>query len=638
MYFFVLKSSTQKLNLNWRDYLVANETEKEWTIMVYMAGDNNLSIDMVYALEQLKNAADQNNNINLLVYFDGNSSNIPTLYCDFTDCSSTNYSYSYYIKDKLIKRKTGLNENSASVNNVINFVDWCVNKVEYKKNGKSFNGRKAKNYAMIFSGHSFGFQNEGLFKDEKANYSMNLSKLKWMFERITFPNVELKKLANSAQARDKKNWNKDKFKERTTEIIGKPLSILGFDSCVMSMLEIGCQFKNISETMVASEGSIPNAGWSYAQILLDKIGNNKESTAKEIAASFVENFILQQNKYALAEISVDMTAWDLKELDKLEKAFAKFVKKLTECFDDSNSTVFKQMKRIMIQVHWQCQTYMYQQNIDLGDFCYLLNQEIESLKTEFDPSQIQPIIELEILSKDVLDNIKKCVILTGFSGGKYQFSNGISLFFPWSWTSYCASKQSYEALNFVKNSNAGELWNKFLQKYLREISLRKAKPLSSINTDGTFNVNQDGSIVYKSFIYENEMPDSGELVSSSNIKIPEEGTFKIPEEGTFKIPEEGTFKLIGTVGTFFNKFLETKNIETHWDRSGFIPNQVNFFLDGLGKDKNNKKEINIANKLTMEFLPCNDKIYDVQADKNSTIEISRPIKDKKARKKQPKKK
>ena len=27
---------------------------KEWTIMVYMAGDNNLNVEMVYALEQLK--------------------------------------------------------------------------------------------------------------------------------------------------------------------------------------------------------------------------------------------------------------------------------------------------------------------------------------------------------------------------------------------------------------------------------------------------------------------------------------------------------------------------------------------------------------------------------------------------------
>ena len=26
---------------------------REWTIMIYMAGDNNLSVDMAYAMEQI---------------------------------------------------------------------------------------------------------------------------------------------------------------------------------------------------------------------------------------------------------------------------------------------------------------------------------------------------------------------------------------------------------------------------------------------------------------------------------------------------------------------------------------------------------------------------------------------------------
>src|SRR5215213_3590626 len=106
---------------------------KEWTIMVYMAGDNNLSIDMVYALEQLKEAADANDRISLYVYFDGLSSDVPTLYCDFPqDCETTdpncqiNFYQSYKIRDKLIDVKDEFNENSASVNNIINFVDWCV--------------------------------------------------------------------------------------------------------------------------------------------------------------------------------------------------------------------------------------------------------------------------------------------------------------------------------------------------------------------------------------------------------------------------------------------------------------------------------------------------------------------------------
>ena len=33
--------------------------EKEWTIMIYMAGDNNLAVDMAYAMEQIKGVAEE---------------------------------------------------------------------------------------------------------------------------------------------------------------------------------------------------------------------------------------------------------------------------------------------------------------------------------------------------------------------------------------------------------------------------------------------------------------------------------------------------------------------------------------------------------------------------------------------------
>ena len=60
--------------------------EREWTIMIYMAGDNNLAVDMAYAMEQIKGvAAEGADSPNLFVYYDGNSPAIPTLYCDFSE-------------------------------------------------------------------------------------------------------------------------------------------------------------------------------------------------------------------------------------------------------------------------------------------------------------------------------------------------------------------------------------------------------------------------------------------------------------------------------------------------------------------------------------------------------------------------
>ena len=75
--------------------------QKEWTIMIYMAGDNNLAVDMAYAMEQIKGvAAPGADSPNLFVYYDGNSPAIPTLYCDFSEAGKPRYVRSYKVPNK----------------------------------------------------------------------------------------------------------------------------------------------------------------------------------------------------------------------------------------------------------------------------------------------------------------------------------------------------------------------------------------------------------------------------------------------------------------------------------------------------------------------------------------------------------
>src|SRR5215813_12148743 len=124
--------------------------QKEWTIMIYMAGDNNLAVDNAYALGQIKEAAKEGaENLNLFVYYDGNSPEIPTLFCDFSD-SEPKYYRSFKVEDKLFKVPRKINENAADAKSILNFVDWCVNKAGYEDDdGKMKFGRRAHRYALI---------------------------------------------------------------------------------------------------------------------------------------------------------------------------------------------------------------------------------------------------------------------------------------------------------------------------------------------------------------------------------------------------------------------------------------------------------------------------------------------------------
>jgi hypothetical protein len=149
---------------------------KEWTIMIYMAGDNNLAVDMAYAMEQIKSVAALGaDSPNLFVYYDGNSPSIPTLYCDFSEPGKARYVRSFKVPNKLYGPTRKANENAAEKRSLLNFVDWCVNTVEVENDdGEITFGRRAKNYALIFSGHSLGFQDIGLFKDESSGKSMTM--------------------------------------------------------------------------------------------------------------------------------------------------------------------------------------------------------------------------------------------------------------------------------------------------------------------------------------------------------------------------------------------------------------------------------------------------------------------------------
>jgi hypothetical protein len=137
------------------------------------------------------------------------------------------------------------------------------------------------------------------------------------------------------------------------------------------------------------------------------------------------------------------------------------------------------MERIILQVHWKCQSYMYDQNVDLGDFCELLANECGLVIDEMGGGDDLDILyEVQDKCGVVLDELKKAVILSGFSGGAYQYSNGMSVFFPWSREGYAVSRKNYEGLWFARDVGRGKrfTWTGFLKKYLNEVALRKFEP------------------------------------------------------------------------------------------------------------------------------------------------------------------
>ena len=443
--------------------------------MIYMSGDNNLAVDMAYAMEQIREVAKIGaKRLDLFVYYDGNSPEIPTVYCDFSNPDDPKYFRSCMVPDKLYPVPAKLNENAADRRSVLNFVDWCVNRP----------GQRSKRHALIFSGHSLGFEDRGLFRDESSGRSMKISDLFFLIQRIVLPKPTLEEIAATEKLKG------EELERETTELIGRPLDILGFDSCVMGMLEVGYQFSDVTETMIASEGSVPSAGWTYAKILGGlAAGRFCRSSAKKVAEHFVKEFISSQDRYTVGGVSVDMAAWDMSRFRDLADALDGLAQVLIECFRNEDSRIYRLMERVVLQAHWKCQSYMLDQNVDLGDLCELLKAEVEMWADDLGSEE--PLLrEVAHVCDNVLAILRKTVILSGFSGGGYQYSNGVSVFFPWSWNAYLVSQKNYESTWYAKDSKNNNFaarwlgWADFLKLYLGKVARRSSAPLSDGASSG----------------------------------------------------------------------------------------------------------------------------------------------------------
>jgi hypothetical protein len=211
--------------------------------------------------------------------------------------------------------------------------------------------------------------------------------------------------------------------------------------------------------------------------------------------------------------------------------------------------------------------------------------------------------------------------LSGFSGGSYQYSNGVSVFFPWSREGYEVSRKNYESLWYSDDLGRDEApWNKFLKKYLNEVSLRRCEPTNPdapsgskyrytsgvkfsewsvpgltgggqqrtkiaghegtkiAGHEGTKIAGHEGTKIAGHEGTKIAGHEGTKIAGHEGTKIAgHEGTKIAGHEGTKIAGHEGT-KIAGHEGTklagggsnaFFNSLRLFKNIESRWDISGF---------------------------------------------------------------------
>ena len=218
-----------------------------WLVMIYLAGNNNLSEECVFALTEMKKAA-LSDNVTVMAQLDTSvhrhtplrikhGDTLGELNCELKAAQKRQVAILKAAERKAKAAGGTRNKMDAPAaaeaadlppfaEVIFDFVNNCVNSQK----------TPVDHYLLILSGHGNGVLAD--FLSQEPSDSLNM---------VTLTQL-IKKIKNDALG-------------------GRKLDILGLDSCLMSMAEIADSLKDFAKVMIGAEGFEPLSGWPYERVL-----------------------------------------------------------------------------------------------------------------------------------------------------------------------------------------------------------------------------------------------------------------------------------------------------------------------------------------------------------------------------------
>jgi Clostripain family len=400
-------------------------SQTEWTWLIYMAGDNNLEGAGKEDLDEMKKVG-SSSKVSIVVQFD----------------TEENKTTRYLVEKnnlKVLQEMPGVNCGDPKI--LTDFIKWGT---------KNY---PAKYYLVDVWNHGGGWKNlpaDYNWENIRASKPMRQGKIK-QFRRSLFTTT-IKKIhslslperliamdVGSKDYLDNQELRKAIFDGLPN---GKKIDILGCDACLMNMLEIGYENKDVAEYMVGSEETEPGSGWPYTMIL-NKLASDPQMSPGELAKVITQQYgeYYKNEGDKIADQSVTQSALDLGQI----KSVADSVNILAEILiKDLNSVT-----PFVTQARERAQKFSTTDYIDLLSFLQQLtkwlpnNDEIKGAVKQISDKLNGPTSALVIANTKLGDTVKD--------------ANGVSIYFP------AKEKYSpdYADLLFSKDCK----WNEFLTKH-----------------------------------------------------------------------------------------------------------------------------------------------------------------------------
>ena len=382
--------------------------------MVYIAGDNDLDTFGITDIEEMMAVKDTGDKLTILVQQDQSK--------DARDSGTKRYVIRHGKKEKT----EHLGEtNTGDANTLTEFINWGMREYESERNIVVLWNHGGGTRDELFPGYennvtpttmrsvhanpSVGNQ-PSLFSEE--------SRLERIKELMLEFEVEQGKPTRSIGGKEAKailfdDGAKDFLDnlelKKVFEDLDKKVDIIGFDACLMGMLEIAYQLRDHTKVVIGSEELEPGKGWDYKAIV-GFLVKNPYATNEEVSKAIIDSFILsyQDEKKLKLTLSAIRT-------DKLQRLAC-----LMNVFAHTILRKEKKIRRTFLALVDEAQTFDYQNNEqiyrDLKHFVLITKEYYE------DDEEIVKSAEM------LLEGLQDIIIENQTSN--FEHAHGVSVYLP----------------------------------------------------------------------------------------------------------------------------------------------------------------------------------------------------------------
>lgn len=417
--------------------------EKKWTVMIYLAGDNNLDAAGLKDLKEMKTVG-STKEVDVIAQVDRFGGNHAT--------------HRYHLQ-----KGSTLDADSVQSLGETNMGDPKVLE-EFLRWG--MRNHPAQRFVVVLWNHGSGWDDEDIYRTAErrgigitrrgdpieppsdGEEAVSVRRLRTVggnrFKRALFETTIATAIAPGSQNRaiafdDTSKDFLDNIEMKNvltaaTRELGREIDILGMDACLMSMAEVAYQVRDTALVTVGSEELEPGDGWPYDAILKE-LTTSPDMNAKDLGQLIVKKYLAAYDDDA----KVTQAACDLTKCEDL----ARKVNGLAEAMTAKVSE--RDVKAALVEARSQVQEYDVTEYIDLYNFCDLLAEKVEG--------------PLRTACTEVMDFIREpgFVLSSGYKGATLQHSYGVAIYFP----HRKEISPLYKTLDFTKNTT----WGAFLKAY-----------------------------------------------------------------------------------------------------------------------------------------------------------------------------